>query len=93
MRNKAPAIAARPVIYIDLAMPDGRKQVLDIEVARAMHEQLGLALSSLDALPQEPLETPDKTVVPMNTPQPDDQGQATPDDALFVEGAESRPAV
>jgi|Cruoilmetagenom7_1024161.scaffolds.fasta_scaffold117987_2 hypothetical protein len=65
-------ITARPAIYIDLDMPGGRKQVLDIGTARAMHQQLGLALASLDAA-QEVSENDPQTALPLqDDPEPAD---------------------
>ena len=76
-----PDIEARPVVYIDLIMPDGRKQVLDLDVARAMYQQLGIALASLDAVP-EVSESDPQTALPL----PDDQDDLDDDGLPLAAG-------
>lgn len=95
MNTPAP-ISARPAIYIDLFLPNGSKQVLEFEVAKAMHKQLGLAIQAVepDFVPPQQMQnqTGDKTESRTNTPQPDDLQPSTPDDAPAVEAVDIHPA-
>lgn len=45
-----PKALARPAVYIDVFLQGG-KQVYEIDVARELHQQLGMALASLDGPP------------------------------------------
>ena len=43
----SPDISARPKMYIDVVM-NNQKQIFDVDSARKLHEELGLALAALD---------------------------------------------
>ena len=43
------SVKAVPNIYIDVIL-NGQKQVYDIEMARELHRELGIALQSLEAV-------------------------------------------
>lgn len=78
---EAPPITARPALYIDLHMPNGAKQVLEVPMARLMHQQLGLALASLDAA-QEVSENDPQSELPL----PDALDDLDDDDLPIVAG-------
>lgn len=78
---QAPPITARPALYIDVHMPNGTKQVLEVSMARAMHEQLGLALASLEPV-SEAAENDQQTELPL----PDDLDNQDDDDLPLVAG-------
>lgn len=80
MQTPSP-ITARPVVYIDLLMPNGTKQVLQVDVARAMHEQLGIALASIDAVPAASENDPQSAL-----PLQDDQDSPDDDDSPLAAG-------
>jgi len=43
---KSPDVKVRPQIYIDVVI-NGQKQIYEVEAAKALHEELGVALSAL----------------------------------------------
>lgn len=79
------SITARPAIYIDLILPDGSKQVFEHGVAKVIHQQLGMALASLDQA-SEQQQTPGEIDPQNELPLPGDLDDLDDDDLPLVAG-------
>lgn len=86
--------AAQPKMMIEVQIAGMQgTQILPVDLARDLRDELDLALASLDEVPQGDDSTPDETAQPNQSETPDDQSDETQSVGAAVDGADAPPAV